>query len=281
MSGNEKLERELESFLAEENSRVAALYRKLPRQEPDAKLDASVLAMASNAVTPRRSRNRWLPAMSAAAVLLVVAGIAYRAGPQVWNDRGTQTAHPASNAADEAKTAVISPASPPATPPAQEPAREMTADLGVNAAKPVSAPAKPAPTDALARRKAVETPRLQSPPPVPQAFPQPQAAASEILEKRADKSAAASAPEREQKDGTPGRAEAVSGALKAAATQPGPAPVAAMSAVPNDRLYPEHWISNIQKMLRDNRRDEAIRSLEDFRKQYPNYQLPDDLRDLK
>jgi hypothetical protein len=50
---------------------------------------------------------------------------------------------------------------------------------------------------------------------------------------------------------------------------------------PNARLYPEHWLANIRTMLRDNKRDEALRSLAEFRKMYPDYHLPDDLRDLK
>ena len=326
MNAKERRERELESFLAEQNSRVAALYRKLPRQEPDAKLDASVLAMARKAVAPRRSRNPWLPALSAAAVVLVVAGVAYRAGPQVWNDRGASTPPPTGNVADEAKTTVVVPASPPAaaSPPAQEPAPATTAGLGVNTAKSVSAPARPEPADALARRKAADSFRLQSPSPSREVVAQPQAAAVEIEEKRADESAAAPPPppardaplqsldakifpadesqkaeaaanatEREQKDGAPGRAEAASGALKATTVQPSAAPAPASSAfapappaavmklAPNNRLYPEHWISNIQKMLHENRRDEAIRNLDEFRKQYPDYVLPDDLRDLK
>ena len=84
--GNDKHERELESFLADD-SRVAALYRRLPKDEPDARLDAKILAQARAAVRPRRARSRWLPAMSAAAALVVVAGLAYRVGPQVWNER--------------------------------------------------------------------------------------------------------------------------------------------------------------------------------------------------
>ena len=46
-------------------------------------------------------------------------------------------------------------------------------------------------------------------------------------------------------------------------------------------LYPEHWIADIHKMLKDGRRDDAIRNLIAFRKHYPDYKLPDDLRDLK
>lgn len=50
---------------------------------------------------------------------------------------------------------------------------------------------------------------------------------------------------------------------------------------PNAKLYPEHWLANIRTMLRDQRRDQALRSLGEFRKMYPDYHLPDDLRDLK
>jgi len=53
------------------------------------------------------------------------------------------------------------------------------------------------------------------------------------------------------------------------------------STDPNARLYPEHWLANIRTMLKENRRDEALRSLGEFRRMYPDYHLPDDLRDLK
>ena len=55
----------------------------------------------------------------------------------------------------------------------------------------------------------------------------------------------------------------------------------AKSADPNARLYPEHWLANIRTMLAQERRDEALRSLAEFRRLYPDYTLPDDLRDLK
>jgi len=50
---------------------------------------------------------------------------------------------------------------------------------------------------------------------------------------------------------------------------------------PNAKLYPEHWLTNIRTMLKKNHRDEAMRSLAEFRKMYPDYHLPDDLRNLK
>ena len=49
----------------------------------------------------------------------------------------------------------------------------------------------------------------------------------------------------------------------------------------NASLYPEHWLANIRQMLRNGHRNAAIRSLDQFRKKYPDYHLPDDLRDLR
>ena len=42
-----------------------------------------------------------------------------------------------------------------------------------------------------------------------------------------------------------------------------------------------HDHDHVITMLRENKRDEALRSLDEFRKMYPDYHLPDDLRDLK
>jgi hypothetical protein len=54
----------------------------------------------------------------------------------------------------------------------------------------------------------------------------------------------------------------------------------ARSTDPNASLYPEHWLANIRRMLKENRRDEALRSLAEFRRMYPAYHLPEDLRGL-
>ena len=69
---------------------------------------------------------------------------------------------------------------------------------------------------------------------------------------------------------------------KQADTESAGTPAAALAAPAtqdrNASLYPEHWLANIRQMLRDNRREEALRSLAEFRKRYPDYRLPDDLR---
>ena len=46
-------------------------------------------------------------------------------------------------------------------------------------------------------------------------------------------------------------------------------------------LYPEHWITDIRTLMKNGHRDDALRNLAAFRKRYPDYKLPNDLRDLK
>jgi hypothetical protein len=161
ISGNEQFERDFEAFLKEDDSRLAALYRKLPQPEPDAKLDAAVLAMAHRtlnphlvatplASTPSRRRARWLAPIGAAAGLVLAAGVALRLGPQVWSehnapapatmrDNGVIQVRPIDEAAPPP------PASPP-PPPAEAPAAAAPASsMSMQAAHPMKPKAEPAP----------------------------------------------------------------------------------------------------------------------------------------
>ena len=312
MSGNEKLDRELETFLAEENSRVAALYRKLPRHEPDAKLDAAVIAMARSAVATKRSRNYWMPAVSAAAITLLVVGVSYRTVVQQWNQRATL---PSQNSVSEpvvAPSASAPQAQAFPAAPASEQAQSVPSNVAPVDAKPVPSPPV---SDALARRKADDLSRVRE-------TMARQGAAATAMTKRVDKPADAPsraaplqqldsnvvAPRQSEKEtsgtGVPsqtqaeqpsGRGESSAGDLKNASSplaSPAPAPMASpepataasaatMKIAPGTHLYPEHWIANIQQLLRDDKRDDALRSLNEFRKNYPDYPLPDELRDLK
>jgi hypothetical protein len=77
-----------------------------------------------------------------------------------------------------------------------------------------------------------------------------------------------------------GKASQETQPAKAAAPAPAAKPKSP-SSDPNAALYPEHWLANIRTMLREHRRADALRSLDEFRRLYPDYRLPDDLRDLK
>jgi hypothetical protein len=400
MSSNEKLEREFAAFLSEEDSRLAALYRKLPQTEPDPRLDATVRAMAQRALNPglgatpratstRLRLGRWLPALGAAAGLVLAAGIAFRLGPSWHGERG-QTGAPANDVisvrpieAPPAAAPPLSPSSPPrqaeseGTSPtpavpaapsklqsqaaAEEPKPAAPATVRANAAKlQHSAANRPAADAAGALGTAAEKPEAAGGP-QPQAFPPPaqvrvpeidaverkeimatgawqnlhdhDAAAAEkkpaqppIDDKEAAVHAKAAEPARQDE------LRSVTPALGPAAATPRPAassatveqssappptagtvaPAAALDADarpdlsreeraapglsdksaqqqngkvrsrdPNASVYPEHWLQNIRTMLRDGNRDDALRSLTEFRRMYPDYQLPDDLRDLR
>ena len=348
MSSNEQFEREFEDFLEQENSRVAALYRKLPRAEPDAKLDAAVQAMARRAQTAapraRARRPRWIPVLSAAAVVTLAAGIAFRIGPTVWQERQTGQLQ---------KSAAENKVSPPMSAPTaavEKTPSDADAFKDKAAPKPAVIPPPPAAVmtnaapAARAPSRTVQAPPARVDAPTPQAFPSPaleqekksvetgasandavQAQAKgeldeQILDRKRDQpvqtapeaptlklraeraatapatepaASAAPPPAREEAaaaqaelSSAPPPAQAASSGTAAESTRAAPAAKTAhlapvRSKDPNASLYPEHWLANIRTMLRENRHDEALRSLAEFRKMYPDYHLPDDLRDLK
>jgi hypothetical protein len=407
MSSNEKFEREFAEFLAEEDSRLAALYRKLPQMEPDPRLDGAVRAMAHRALNPqlvatpqagsqRHRRGRWLPVLGAAAGVVFAAGIAFRLGPS-WHGDRSETGAPASDVisvrsvdAPLPAAAPLSPAPPPAEsvaapaggaaslsataklkvqsetqaakPASDAEALEKTARLddadnrpaaagGLGKAEKPAAPvtqpqAFPAPAPAAARKRASELDAVErkqimatgawqnlhdakqpgasaaqpapsgtdrhaatvakpaepqrqeelrtAPPPAnnsaeatskaaqapPPPVPSPEQFASPAPNARAPAMAAPAAKTDAPQDEGAARDKAVAPAISGQAVQK-KENEKTRSKDPNAALYPEHWLQNIRAMLRDNHRDDAVRSLGEFRKMYPDYKLPDDLRDLK
>jgi hypothetical protein len=393
-SGDKNFEREFDAFLNEEDSKLAALYRKLPQPEPDAKLDAAVRSMAHRALNPqlvatprraeRRGPARWVPALGAAAGIVLAAGIAWRLGPSLHDDREYAPANDVITVRQlDTKAPSVEPPLSPAPPPV--PAENAAAPAGRSAppklkGAPASGLGEPAATQAAPEQQ--KEARLAEPAanapgaagalskseaalsgPQPQAFPAPekkvQKRASEMdaverkqimaagawqnlhdrdtgqaahNEEKAksldDKAPAAPASRTEAPASTvvlqppgapppppppaqyrvqaapapvappPPAEETRSDAARAAAKDQaigGAAPAAAAPAAkaadekaqrarskdPNASLYPEHWLANIRTMLAQGRRDEALQSLAEFRRLYPDYRLPDDLRDLQ
>ena len=104
----QQFELDFEEFMRDDASRLAELYRKLPLDAPGTELDARVRALAQRELrasdegesAPRDSEDanltptrlylrhpRWLPALSAAAMLVLAAGIAWRMAPSGWTSR--------------------------------------------------------------------------------------------------------------------------------------------------------------------------------------------------
>ncbi|GMV30605.1 MAG: hypothetical protein AMXMBFR59_27300 [Rhodanobacteraceae bacterium] len=170
MSHRNNNEREFEAFLAGEESGLARLYRRLPQTEPDARLDAAVLAMARAAVEPQRlnalrhakDRHRrplWLVGLSSAAGIVLAAGL-------VWQMRGafrdslpstTDSAAPAARV--DREVIPISAIVPPPEPPPEDTATTADAPVSQGAAVPTPAPAPASPPVAPAAEVAKAAPR--------------------------------------------------------------------------------------------------------------------------
>lgn len=255
--GNPQFERAFEAFLHGDDARLEALYRKLPQSEPDSQLDAAVRALAQRAVAatarpPDATHRRWLPVFSVAAAVALAVGFAFRLGPQLWQRPAVPP---------EAENAAA-PAAPPATP-------------APGALKDESAPAAKAPSTAPAPPVQMQKVENTTSRPASRAFPAP----AQALREPPPPPAAAEVKPAQPAPAMAARAKAMQSDA-ASAGAPAPALAAPAEQDRNATLYPEHWLANIRQMLRENQREAALRSLEKFRKTYPDYRLPDDLRDL-
>ena len=260
-NNNPQFERDFESFLSGDDARLEALYRKLPHAEPDARLDSAVHALAQRAVAQPRPhmRARWLPVSAAAAVVLIAAGIVLRIAPQMQQRPATLPETAPTATLRSVPTTSLQPESAPA---------ESAPAAGSPAAAVVPTPPPAAPSPHMRRLEA-------APKPAPRAFPTPAMRKAEPAPAAAEAKTTTPAP---PMAAAPMRAENADAQSAPAVPAPNLAAPAARDS--NASLYPEHWLANIRQMLSENRREAALRSLAEFRKRYPDYRLPDDLRDL-
>jgi Meckel syndrome type 1 protein len=243
---------------------LAALYARLPKVEPDASLDAAVLAEATRAM-PVSRRPRWPVALASAAVLVLSVGVA-------WQVREQQPAPSAMRTA--------------AAPPPSTPAPASPAAAGMRTADSIRAEA--APTQEL-RKSVAAAPAYKVGPPshvgpavhriAPPAIsaqmaPAPAAPeAAMVSAAPAATPAPAPAPEPRQYESAQ---PAPSGALREKMA----AKVAAdESDVPNS-LGPDDRVGEIRRLLGSGDRAQVLRELNELRRRYPHYDLPQDLRDL-
>jgi hypothetical protein len=151
-----------------------AAYRRLPRTEPSAALDAAIRARARAAVATR-SRPRWPVLFATAATLVLAAGLGWR----TWREGAEQPAPlaPPEAAVEAAAPAEVVAESAAAAKPAATPADNASADAvplqdALTRAKEAAAapPAQPV-TEAIELRGQRESERPEpSPSPAPQAF---------------------------------------------------------------------------------------------------------------
>lgn len=251
--------------LSPDERELAQLYGRLSQAEPDAKLDAAILAQAQAAVQskPGRARRRWSVGFASAAALVLAVGIVWRSNMLPAPESSLVSA--ASSSADkESGAPAMTPVAPgaqatarnaPAEPSARMTARaektmrriSVTADTNVNAAPP---PARYAPPPPVPAPKVVE---MVSPPP-----PAMQQAMSPPL---------------------PQTALTAPPAPPLQAGDQAPSPASSVMAKPDGT--PAQRIAYIRRMLGEDHRTQASDAMHALRKDFPNYAIPDDLRALQ
>ena len=283
----------------EERTLAAQLRRLPPHGEPDADLDARILAMARSATQPRptaTSRRHWPVYASAAAVCMLAAGLAW----QLW------PAHVQRNT--PARTPEASPAPAPATPEATiaaappediiPPVRDLASDASVEdgntarkaapavispppqsmpahseAAKPEPAAssdheAQPLSAPAVSANDAIPPPPAPPAPPPPPAPPAPQPVAAQA----ATANAAAVANSTAAPAANAMRAKAQAETENGYDARP-PATV-------QDANVRADWLKRIRELMAQGDRDGARRSLQEYKSRYPETAIPADLQPL-
>jgi hypothetical protein len=265
-----------------EDPRVSAGYQALGREHPPEALDAAILAASRRAVGagPRRSRlRRWALPVSIAAVVVLTMSIVVRielerpdletatpvpVAPQVLEEKAAQradkkeadaglakrNAQPAAKLKSQAREAAPAPA--PSAPPEAERARRE--------AQGMRAPAAPAPAAAPARQFVPEPPAARAPSAVGAASAPAPAAVSEAP---ADRTA------------SPAQG---AGRVASGAALEDRAKASAETAGKRDES-PRAWLERIARLRREGRAKEADESLAEFRKRYPDYEIPKELRE--
>ncbi len=277
----------------EERALAARLARLGPHGEPSPSLDARVLAAAHAAATAQHARRareqgwrraRWPVGVGVAASVVLAAGIAWQMRPLPAPHFRTGAAAPEvaatgstnSISASDARTASATQGM--SGPPLQETAaatagaednagRASAASAGEVAAAKALAPPPP-PSEPPVVFDAPSPVDVATPPPAPLAPSAPPAAA-------ARQASAAHAANDAQAAQAPQAAQSVSAASDADAPE-GDVPPATVAS-PEVR---DAWLARIRELAAIGRTDEARASLAEFRRRYPAFAIPPDLRPL-
>jgi hypothetical protein len=272
--------------------RVSAVYRTLGEDRPPEALDAAILAASRRAVGagPRRpgfSLRRWALPVSVAAVVVLTMSLVVRVQlerPDLESAARMPAAPPAAEkkaAPRDAKAEVdnlskrsearlpepkakASSVAPAASAPAPEATQRERQTL-----RP---PAAPAPAAAPPARALVAEPRAPRSAPAQAAAPSQLGAASTVQPGAASSVAGARADHPSSGDAASAGRAVPSAALEDRAR------ASAEQAGKKDES-PRDWLERIARLRREGRAKEADESLAEFRRRYPNYEIPKELRD--
>jgi len=252
---------------------LSRIYREGAWPEPRRQLDDAILEASRRAARARRSASfvwRWGPRFALAATVVLTFSLLLRMSEEMPGEKIAPLLTPAARRA------------PPAAP---RPARP------VEEAKPLAEIATPKSEPAPPRGL------VEEPPPTLQSAP---AAPAFALKKEAPEAARADALQRGsdiQQNSRLREAALPPRELQPAPARPAPPPIAAPTAqAPGAAVTsglatslaarapgvaersPQAWLDDIRKLKAQGKTEDAQRELAEFRKRYPDYRLPDDLR---
>ena len=249
---------------------LSHVYREGAWPAPSRQIDDAILAASRRAVRARHPFLwRWAPPLALAATVVLTFTLVLR----VYEERPEERIATASPAA---------PSVPGAEKPAAPAAKEETAAAPPQVppapeSSPVSALATPAPALKKQAPEAARTDRARSAlqQRLREGAPPSQGQPSE------NQNRAMSAPVRAGESPPPVTSPAAP--APGVAGLPGAATEAAASGIVNRRSdaperTPQAWLEDIRALRTAGKAEEAERELAEFRKRYPEYRLPDDLR---
>ncbi len=259
--------------MTDSDDKLLQRYRALPREEPPRALDDTILAASRRAVARPSASRRWAGPLSIAAVLVLAFGVTLEMQREEPGLAYKETAKPVP------ATAPVVPAAPTAStdPLASESARvaEKPAAVEMRRTSPPPRQLPPAKKEAAPLAKEADRPPDAFATLPPQAQSMPAAPQFAPMEKARDANVAplpAASPPASAAMAAP-RAKAMANPLgaKAEMADAAQAPVRTLA----EPMEPERELERIAKLRDEGRNAEADKAIEEFKRKFPAFRIPD------
>ncbi len=263
--------------MEERDTLLSEAYRDADHPAPSPALDAAILDAARRAVapSPRRRWFAWAAPLATTAVLVLGLSLLFnmqREAPETLREaappppQAAREAAPPAPVAAPADSANSGPAAQAKAPlPAERPS---VAKRGVAEPAPAPAPATPA------RESATQEASAQAgAAPAPRPFPAEVAAVPHSAPASPPPAAAKASADLVE------RREAASAPARSAVPAASPS-MARLKAASPAAEGPEPWLERIRQLVKEGRLEEARKSLEEWRRRYPEWGVPEDLKGL-
>ncbi len=277
MNPEERDEEIIREFL-EGDSALSRLYRRDAHEEPNAQLDATILAEARRNLA-RTSRvahspfaRHWVVPTSLAAVLVLSVSVVLLTPdpvrqPGVEFDGVAEVPAPAGSLADAPQTAASDEemSAPASAPLPAEPAMDREQDSGAEDSATGGRASRFAPLPAPARQQRADEPVGKS---------------SEKRERKAARFNSVPGSEQQPRPapatGAGVAEEATSPSVSRTLAEPLPGPLPGLHAMPADTVQadPAAWLRFIESLLKEQNQQAARSNLRAFRTRYPDFSLP-------